>query len=146
MKKKLKFILPIVLLLLVGASYKFAFAKSTSGPPPKVDGVVYVMPKEFLVNLADGRFAKVSVALLLDHTQIVGAAGAEGGAPPEGFGPLEQEAVVRDIVTNELTGDRASDLIRRKGRDALKARILRAIKRQTDVKAKEVLFTDVAVQ
>jgi hypothetical protein len=37
-------------------------------------------------------------------------------------------------------------MIKRKGRTALKKRILKQILRKTDVKANDVLFTDVAVQ
>src|SRR5881409_2529628 len=71
---------------------------------------------------------------------------AAAAAPPEGFGALPQEAVVRDIVTNSLTGVSGAKLIHRKGREQLKKRILRQILKKTDVKAEDVLFTDVAVQ
>lgn len=136
-------VIPLVLVL-AGGAYKFAFAKD-SGPPPKIDGTVYVMPKEFIVNLRDGRLAKLSVALVLNKDEVVGA-GHEAATPPEGYGALEQEAVVRDIITNQLTGESGSELIRRAGRDTLKKRILTAIKKMTDVEVERVLFTDVAVQ
>ena len=63
MKKKLMILVP-VLLLVLGGAYKFALAK----PAPvhkKIDGEVYVLPKDFLINLKDGRFAKLNVALVL---------------------------------------------------------------------------------
>ena len=67
MKSKLKFIVPILLIVL-GGVYKFVLAKpGAPAPKPKVDGQVYVLPKEFLINLDDGRFAKLSVGLVLDH-------------------------------------------------------------------------------
>ena len=51
MKSKLKFIVP-VLLLVLGGVYKFVLAKpGAPAPKPKVDGQVYVLPKEFLINL-----------------------------------------------------------------------------------------------
>src|ERR671929_2067518 len=82
MKSKLKFIVPI-LLIAVGGVYKFVLAKpSAPAPKPKVDGQVYVLPKEFLINLAGGRFAKLSVGLVLDHTQSIVAEGGHEAAKP----------------------------------------------------------------
>src|ERR1700754_2974196 len=107
MKSKLKFIVPLVVLILLGGVYKFALAKPPLKEKHKVEGQVYVLPKEFVVNLADGRYAKFNVALVLDHAQLTApAAGGHGAAadPPEGYGTLEQEAVVRDIVTDEVSG------------------------------------------
>ena len=67
MKGKLKFIIPIVLLLVVGGVYKFVLAKPAVVPKPKVEGEVYVLPKDFLVNLSDGKFAKLGVGLVFDE-------------------------------------------------------------------------------
>jgi len=146
MKKKLIIALP-VLLVGLGGVYKFVLAKPAPAPKPKVDGEVYVLPRDFLINLSDGRFVKLDVALVLKHGALPVAGGeAAAAAPPEGFGALPQEAVVRDIVTNSLTGVSGAKLIRRKGREQLKKRILRQILKKTDVKAEDVLFTDVAVQ
>jgi flagellar basal body-associated protein FliL len=107
MMSKLKILLP-VLLLVGGGAYKFVLAKpKTKEPVPKVHGEVYVLPKDFLVNLSDGRFGKLSVALVFD----------------EGF---------------DLTGA--------KHRNEIEETITKRIKKTTDVKVHEVLFTDVAVQ
>ena len=148
MKKKLKFILPLVVLLLLGGVYKVVLAKPAEATKDKVDGRVYVLPKEFLLNLADGHFAKLDVALVLDKSQVVGAAGgAEAGVkPPDGYGALEQEAVVRAIVTDDLTDAHASDLTDRRGRARIQHEVLKDLKAHTDVKVNDVLFTDVAVQ
>jgi flagellar basal body-associated protein FliL len=146
MKSKLKFIVPI-LLIAVGGVYKFVLAKPGPPPPkPKVDGQVYVLPKEFLINLAGGRFAKLSVGLVLDDSQPTAAASKNAAKPPEGFGTLPQEAVIRDLVTDRLTDDSADSLVTEKGREKLKKQLLVSIKRKTDVKVEDVLFTDVAVQ
>ena len=146
MKSKLKFIVPI-LLIAIGGIYKFVLAKpGAPAPKPKVDGQVYVLPKEFLINLDGGRFAKLSVGLVLDHAQAVASADKEAPKPPEGFGTLPQEAVIRDIVTDRLTDDNADSLVSEKGREKLKKQLLLSIKKKTDVKVEEVLFTDVAVQ
>ena len=62
MKGKLKFVIPLVVLMVIGGGYKFVLAKPAE-PQLKVEGAVYVLPKEFLLNLADSHFAKLSVAL-----------------------------------------------------------------------------------
>ena len=147
MKSKLKFIIPIVLLLL-GGVYKFVLAKPAAAAKPKVAGEVYVLPKDFLVNLSDGKFAKLGVGLVFDEGYSAAPAkGGEGGAaPPDGYGALPQEAVVRDIITDVVTDKSADDLTSRKGRDEIKALILKRLQSQTDVKVHDVLLTDVAVQ
>jgi flagellar basal body-associated protein FliL len=143
-KRKLKIVVPLVLVIL-GGTYKFVLAK----PPEehkKIHGQVYVLPKEFVVNLADGRFAKLGVGLVLAHDQPIAPEGHAPAKPPEGFGTLEQEALVREIVTDALTDQRASHLVDRRERRELKERILKEILRRTDVKTEEVVFTDIAVQ
>ncbi|MEA2156272.1 MAG: hypothetical protein QOE11_2412 [Solirubrobacteraceae bacterium] len=149
MASKLKFVIPVVLLIALGGVYKFVIAKPAAEAKAKIDGTVYVLPKEFLVNLSGGRFAKLGVGLVLshkDHSIADAAANKEAVKPPEGFGPLPQEAVVRDIVTDTLTDRAGSDLIDRAGRERLKKRIIAAITQRTDVRVEDVLFTDVAVQ
>jgi flagellar basal body-associated protein FliL len=150
MASKLKIIIPVVVLLVAGAAYKFVLAKPAAEAKPKIEGTVYVLPKEFLVNLSQGQFAKLGVGLVLSpKDESLAAAGghAEGAVkPPEGFGPLPQEAVIRDIVTDTLTDEGSHDLIDREGRARLKKRIIRTIAKHTDVQVEDVLFTDVAVQ
>ncbi len=143
---KLKIVIPIVLVVLGGA-YKFVLAKPTASAKPKVAGQVYVLGKEFLVNLSGGRYAKLTVGLVLaEGDTSATATSAEGATPPEGFGPMPQEAVVRSDVTDVLTDAQDRDLINAKGRHKLQRRILKLIRSNTDVKADEVLFTDVTVQ
>jgi flagellar FliL protein len=149
MKGKLKFIVPIVLLLVLGGVYKFVLAKPAAVAKPKVEGEVYVLPKDFLINLTDGKFAKLGVGLVFDEGFVAAPAGGEaegGAAPPTGYGVLTQEAVVRDIVTDVVTDESANALTSRKGREEIKKEILKRLKAQTDVKVHEVLLTDVAVQ
>jgi len=150
MKRKLLLVAPVVVLLVVGVGvYKFVLAgPDKPEPKPKVDGEVYILPKEFLLNLADDRFAKLNVALVLHHGTLAAAGGGGHGAPspPEGFGPLPQEAVVRDVVTDTITNATAHELIERPGRQRLKREIRESIEKKTDVKVEKVLITDVAVQ
>jgi flagellar basal body-associated protein FliL len=139
--KKLKLILPLALLLLAGGVYKFVLA-APSETQAKVKGEVYVLPKEFVINLAGGRYAKLTVALVLAPGQSSGG----GPGPPGGVGARQQEPLVREIVTDTLTGASATALTSRGGRHTYEGRIERAIDRETDVATKSVVFTDLVVQ
>jgi flagellar basal body-associated protein FliL len=149
MKSKLKIIIPLLVVVLGGA-YKFVLAKpAPAAPKPKVHGEVYVLPKDFYINLEGGRFARLGVALVIEEGTAVAAGGhGEGAAtePPEGYGTLPQEALVRSIVTDVLTDASAEELQRSKTRDELTEKILKRIEKTTDVHAEHVLLTDVAVQ
>jgi flagellar basal body-associated protein FliL len=146
MSKKKLMIIVVAALVLAGGAYKTVLAKpKEKAPEPKVTGTVYVLPKEFLVNLADGRFAKLQVALVVEHPAA--AAGGHGApVPPEGYGSEPQEAIVRDLITDTLTNASDHELIQRDGREKIKKQILGAIKKHTDVHVEEVLFPDVTVQ
>ena len=154
MKGKLKIIVALVLLIVLGGAYKFVLAKPKPAEKPKVQGEVYVLPKDFLVNLSDGKFAKLGVGLVFDEgfkaapaaAEAAPAAAEAGAAPPDGYGALTQEPVVRDIVTDVVTDQSSAELTSRKGREQIKEKILKRLKSQTDVKVHEVLLTDVAVQ
>jgi flagellar basal body-associated protein FliL len=139
----------LLVAVIAGAGAAYVVLKPAATPDKhKIDGTVYVLPKEFLVNLQDGRYAKLNVALVLDHGQPTAAAGGHGSAPSaaDGFGTLEQEAVIRDIVTDVLTNQSGDALISPEGRARIKERILAEIRRSTDVRTEDVLITDVAVQ
>jgi flagellar basal body-associated protein FliL len=142
MKSKLKIIIP-VLIIALGGAYKFVLAKPKAEAKPKVAGTVYIMPREFLLNLADHKYAKLDVALVLKEPV---EAPKEAATPPDGYGLLPQEAVVRAIVTDTLTDRTADDLTSEEERTKLTKLILKRIKKQTDVDAEDVLLTDVAVQ
>jgi flagellar basal body-associated protein FliL len=146
MSKKKLIIIVVAALVVAGGAYKTVLAKpKEKAPEPKVHGTVYVLPKEFLVNLADGRYAKLQVALVVEH--VAAAAGGHGApAPPEGYGAEPQEAIIRDLITDELTDASDHELIQREGREKIKKQILKSIKEHTDVHVEEVLFPDVTVQ
>jgi flagellar FliL protein len=149
MNKKL-ILIPVIALVVLGAAYKTVLAKpGKPAPKPKVDGTVYVLQKEFLVNLKDGRFAKLTAALVLAHddTSTVAAGGHEGApSPPEGYGAMTQEGVVRAIITEDLTDATDQQLIDAHKREELQKSILKDLKKKTDVKVEEVLFPDLTVQ
>jgi flagellar FliL protein len=141
-KGKLKIILPVLLLLAVGGggAYFFVLApKPAKAAPPKVVGTLFPLSPEFVVNLDGEHYGKVSIALLL--TAGAPAASADGAAAT-----LPEDAVVRAIVTNDLTGLPSSDLIDRPRRNAIEKKILTDLQKKTDVKVSQVLFTDVVVQ
>ena len=145
-----KKLVPVIALLAVlGGVYKFVLAKpATAEPKPHVHGTVYMLQKEFLINLADGRFAKMQIGLVLAHddTSTAAAGGHETSTPPEGYGAMGQEGIVRDLITGVLTDATDKELIGEKGREELKKEILKVLKKKTDVKVEEVLFSDLTVQ
>jgi flagellar protein FliL len=140
-RKKL-LIVAVGVLVVAGLAYKMVLAPKSESKV-KVEGTVYVMPKEFLLNLAGGRYAKVTVALVLAPGQ---STGSETATPPEGFGTLEQEPLVRQIVTDNLTGVPAAELTSRKARHHLQTEIRKEVDKTTDVKTKGIVFTDLVVQ
>jgi flagellar basal body-associated protein FliL len=144
MLKKKKLLIPVVLLVLgLGAAYSMAKPQKTT--KLKIPGTIYVLPQSFLLNLSGGHYAKLTVALDLSPEQSTGASSAS--APPaEGAGTLPEEAVVREIVTNAVTGQSGSTLVSGRGRNAVKHQILLGIKHRTDVKVEAVLFPEVTVQ
>ena len=86
------------------------------------------------------------LVLAHDDTSTVPAGGHAAASPPEGYGAMNQEAVVRALITDDLTDVKAEDVIDREGREHLQEKILKDLKKKTDVKVEEVLFPDVTVQ
>src|SRR4051794_3673303 len=133
-----KKLVPVIALLAVlGGVYKFVLAKpATAKPKPHVEGVIYPLQKEFLINLAEGRFAKLSVGLVLSEkdTAHLAAGGEHAASPPEGYGEMAQEGIVRSLVTSVLTDKPADDLTGEKGREELQKEIVKLITKKTDVK------------
>jgi len=107
--------------------------------PPKVEGTLFPLSPEFVVNLDGQHYGKVSIALLM-------SAGAPAVSADGTAATLPEDAAVRAIVTNDLTGLPSSDLIDRPKRNAIEKKILTDLQKKTDVKVTEVLFTDVVVQ
>jgi flagellar basal body-associated protein FliL len=140
--KKMMLVLALPVLLFAG----YTMTKPKPVVKLKVKGTIYVMPQTFLLNLNDGRYAKVSVALQLAPGQSDGAS-ADGAAPAEnGPGTLAEEPLVREIVTNAITNQNGETLTAAAGRLHIKHEILAAIKQQTDVKVESVLFPELTVQ
>jgi flagellar FliL protein len=144
-KKK---ILILLLVILLGGGY---VAKGKLMPPKvvkqKINGEIYILPKQFTLNLKDSRYATLTVALVLAPGQSDGSTAASASAGTDStVGTLPEEAVIRAIITNTITNDTSTTLIDQTGRAHVEQEILKEITSQTDVKITDVLFTDVAVQ
>jgi flagellar basal body-associated protein FliL len=143
LKNKKILLVAIVPILLFGG---YTMTKAKPVVKEKVKGTIYVMPQSFLLNLSDGRYAKISVALELAPGQSDGASATASSSSESGPGTLPEEAIVREIITNAVTGQSGETLISSHGREAIKRQILHTIQQRTDVKVEEVLFPDFTVQ
>lgn len=137
-KKKLMIIAPVVLLLVVGVAYKKVLAPKPKPVKMKIEGHLLALDPEFVINLAAGRYAKLSVAVLTKEPPVAAHPGEAPG--------LEQNAAVRSIITDELTGISAEDLTSKAGRKQILVEIKHRIHKDTDEHVDAVYFTDIAVQ
>jgi flagellar basal body-associated protein FliL len=144
MSKK-KLIIGIVALVFVGG-VGYTMTKPKKVVKLKVAGTLYIMPQSFLLNLSEGHYAKLAVGLQLAPSQSDGASASGGSSSSESAGTLPEEPLVREIVTNSVTGQSGSTLISNAGRDAIKQQILTTIRTQTDLKVNAVLFPEITVQ
>jgi flagellar basal body-associated protein FliL len=140
-KKKLKFIIPIpILLVVLAAAYMFLLApKKALAKPPKVNGTLVPLTGDFVVNLAGGHFGKLTMAVLLSTPPV---AAVDASAPVT----LPENSAVRSVITDELTGIEPAELTGRASRHAILARLLKNLKASTDEPITQVLITDLAVQ
>ena len=137
-KKKVMIIAPVVLLLVVGVAYKKVLAPKPVVVKKKIEGHLLALDPEFVINLAGGRYAKLTVALLLKEAPLA----AEGGQGPQ----VEQNAAVRAIITDDLTGISADRLTSKSGRKRILVEIKEHIHKTTDEHVLGVYLTDIAVQ
>jgi flagellar basal body-associated protein FliL len=138
-KKLLMFGGPVLLLLVVGAVYKLVLAPAPVVEKKKIEGTLYTLPNEFVLNLSGGQYAKVTVAVELSGAAAAAEASAAAVALP-------QEAAVRAIVTDTLTDMPSTALTNRAQRQKLEKTLLKAVQHGTDEPVVEVLLTDIAVQ
>jgi flagellar basal body-associated protein FliL len=145
MKKKL---IIILLVVLAGGGYaaKMFLLPKPAVAKPKIAGEIYVLPKGFTFNLVGGRYATMTIGLILAAGQPDGATAAGATTSPAGIGTLPEEPAIRAIITNVITDQPSSALLTAPGRAHLQSQILGQIKSTTDVKVTGILFTDVAVQ
>lgn len=142
--KKLMLIVALPILIL-GIGYKMTRPKPVN--KDKIKGTIYAMPGPFLLNLSDGKFAKITVALELAPGQSDGASATAAAASGENAaGTLPEEPLVREIITDAVTNQNGETLVSEQGRRAIKHQIVAQITKQTDVKVEAVLFPDLTVQ
>jgi flagellar FliL protein len=146
MLKNKKLMLAVALpILILGVGYKMTRPKPVN--KDKIKGTIYVMPAPFLLNLTDGRYARITVGLELAPGQSDGASATAAAASGENaVGTLPEEPLVREIVTNVVTNQNGETLVTNGGRNAVKHQILEEIDKTTDVKVQAVLFPDLTVQ
>jgi flagellar basal body-associated protein FliL len=142
--KKLMLIVALPILIL-GIGYKMTRPKPVN--KDKIKGTIYAMPAPFLLNLSDGKYAKITVALELAPGQSDGASATAAAASGENAaGTLPEEPLVREIITDTITNQNGETLVGEQGRRAIKHQIVVQIAKQTDVKVEAVLFPDLTVQ
>jgi flagellar FliL protein len=145
MKKKILIIIGVVLLA-GGFAAKTFLMPPAKAAVPKIKGTVYVLPKQFTLNLQDGHFATLNVALELAPGQSDGSSATSAPSSDSSVGTLPEEPAIRAIITDAVTNQTSATLISDGGRARIRHQVLQSIRAQTDVKVDSVLFTDVAVQ
>lgn len=146
MKRK-RTLIPVIVLVvvLVGGFAAYSMAKPHKAKIEKIKGTIYILPKQFTLNMRGGQYATLTVALLLPPGQSEGTT-SPTDPPPTGFGSLTDEAVIRAIITNDVTNQPSSALLDSRDRKHLEHQILHDIRKQTDTEVSAVYFTDLAVQ
>ncbi len=144
MKKKI--IIGLLVVLAIGGYVAKTMLLKPKVVVPKIAGSIYVLPHQFTLNMADGRYATLTAALLLAPGQSDGASATASTSSDATVGTLPEEAAIRDIITNTITAQPGSELTSANGREHLKSEILHEIRTGTDDKINGVYFTDVAVQ
>jgi hypothetical protein len=146
--KKVLFV--VVVLALAGGATKLALAKPAKpAPKPRVESIVYMLPKDFVLYLRGGRYAKLTVGLEINRKHpdsLTPNEGESAATTPKGYGAMPQEGFVRDVISSDLAGLRIADLLDGKRRAALKRRLAHDITARTDVNVDGVLFSDLAIQ
>jgi len=144
---KRKFLLAGVFLVVLAGGYMTS--QGHKAVQLRVKGTIYELPKSFLIDLSGGQYAKVNVALILSPNQVLAEAAhpsAGSGSGSEEKGTLPEEPLVRALITNALTNERAENLLEERSRDELARALLKEINEKTDLRVEAVLFPDLTVQ
>ena len=148
MKKKLP-IIAVLLLVAIGGAYKVTRKPAKPAPKPHVNSLVYMLPKDFTIYLAGGRYVKLGLGLEVskkDPESLTPKTGESAATTPKGYGVMPEEALVREVVTEDLTGLDDQQFLDSSSRNALKAKLTKDISDSADVHLDGVLFSDVAIQ
>lgn len=132
-KKKLLIIL-VVLLIVGGAAAKFLMPGEPKGPPPPPPAGPVLKLESITVNLADGHFLKLGLALEMDAE-----AGGHGGAEPDGSKAL-------DLAIEEFSNKPLVELNSTEGRNKAKKHLTKEIKHAYHDAVTHVYFTEFVMQ
>jgi len=116
-----------------GASEEPAGATATTAPPEP--GVI-VDIEPLSLNLADGRYLRVGVAVQLVE--------GEGGEPEEWL--AEYGPVIRDLLIQQLGGAYVADLATAEGREAIRTTLLAKAGEHLDDDLYALYFTEFVMQ
>jgi flagellar basal body-associated protein FliL len=126
-----KLVVALALAALIGGGVVYKVMLSDPEPASAQVPDTIVMEKQLVVDLAGGRYAKVTVGLEV---------------PAKLEEAFAESAVVRDVITRDLTNLEPEELLVRERRERLKLRLARDIRAQTDVRVGRVLLTDFTIQ
>jgi flagellar FliL protein len=135
-KKRLILVLVLVLTLGVGGYYMFDKSKGPMVVPPPEPGTVLKL-EPITLNLADGRFLKLGLAL--QFTVAAGAGGHGGGATMDGSRAL-------DLAIAQLSNRRITDLNSAKARELAKEELVSAVEDAYHNQVMDVYFTEFVMQ
>ena len=97
MKGKLKFILPVpILLVVLFGAYTMLLAPKPAAAKMKITGSLVPLANPFIVNLAGGHYGKISISLLLSKAPPASTTGLPVTLP--------EDSAVRAIITDATTG------------------------------------------
>jgi flagellar FliL protein len=116
-----------------GASEDAAGATATTAPP-EPGTMVDIEPLS--LNLADGRYLRVGVAVQL--------AAGQGGEPEEWL--AEHGPVIRDLLIQQLGGAHVADLATAEGRDGVRTALLAKADEHLDDEIYALYFTEFVMQ
>jgi flagellar basal body-associated protein FliL len=149
-RRRLLFVVPMVLVVVLGVGWFFLIQGSASEPSEaelmQEPGPVYEMSEPFVVNLRDQEvhYAKIGVAL-----RVSKASAGEVPERPEGADqqpPIENDAQIRDIAITEIQRRSSSQLKTDDGRANLKSQIMKRVNGETELHVVDIYWTEFAVQ
>ena len=129
-KTMVKKIVPVIVLLAVlGAGYKFVLAKparrASQSRTSWARSTCSRRSSWSTSPTAASRRCRSAWSSRRRRVAIVAAGGEGAATPPEGYGTMAQEGIVRDVITDVLTDATDKDLIDPKLREGLKGRCSR---------------------
>ncbi len=138
-KGKKKLIIGVVLLLVLGGGYKMTLGKAKVDPNAAPDPGVVLKLDPITLNLAQGHYLKLTMAL--QYTAAASAAGGEegGGAEPDGSKAL-------DLAIDQLSNKRIADLNTSAARNYAKEKLLTSVEEAYHHEVMDIYFTEWVMQ